>query len=239
MTCPIVLQINLVDLNSIKLSICFKDGDLWRIHGRISFFWTSPGCFRRILATSDSGVGDLWTRTTPGVALRGRKPRREYFGLLHLTRWTDHVEAKTYFILALYWIVASSAVLVKSQCLRGIVWMDSCRYSHRFQLHSRVNSLRHRHISKTHRVSRVSPENLGMSKDRLLDASFQLHDRALLWCMKDRAGKWEEVNSAYYHRTLNRGSATTCIGFRASEGQRKVRSLIASAVVECCLNYVL
>ena len=55
---------------------------------------------------------------------------------------------------------------------------------------------------------------------------------------KDRAGKWEKVNSAKYHRTLTRGPATTCVGVHASEGQRKVRRLTASAVVDSCLNYI-
>ena len=45
---------------------------------------------------------------------------------------------------------------------------------------------------------------------------------------KDRAGEWEKVNSAEYHRTSARGPATTCIGFRTSEGHHKVRGLVAS-----------
>ena len=55
---------------------------------------------------------------------------------------------------------------------------------------------------------------------------------------EDRAGKWEKVNSAEYRRTLTRDPATTCIGFRASEGQLKVRRLLASAFVDSCLKYI-
>ena len=54
---------------------------------------------------------------------------------------------------------------------------------------------------------------------------------------EDRARKWDKVNSAEYRRTLTRRLATTCIGFLASEGQRKVCGLLASAVVDSCLNY--
>ena len=46
------------------------------------------------------------------------------------------------------------------------------------------------------------------------------------------------VNSAEYHRTLTTGPATTRIGFRASEGQLKVRRLVAIAVVDSYLNYI-
>ena len=55
---------------------------------------------------------------------------------------------------------------------------------------------------------------------------------------KDKAGKWEKVNSAEYHGMLTRGAATTCIAFRASERQPEVRRLIASAVVDSCLYYI-
>ena len=47
---------------------------------------------------------------------------------------------------------------------------------------------------------------------------------------KYRAIKREKMNIAEYRRTFTRGPATTCVGFRASEWQRKVRKLIASAV---------
>ena len=46
------------------------------------------------------------------------------------------------------------------------------------------------------------------------------------------------MNSAEYHRTFTRGPATTRIGFRASEGQLKVRRLLESALVDSCLNYI-
>ena len=122
-----------LDLNSVQLRIALKDGVLWRLHCRISSFWTSPGRFPRIVAMSKSGVGDVWMRTTPGVALRGEKPRRKYFSSLHLTRWTDHLEPKKYFILALNRITTSPAVLFnKSQRLCGIIWTDYCPFSHRF-----------------------------------------------------------------------------------------------------------
>ena len=147
-----------LDLNSVQFNIPFEDGVLWRLHGRISSFWTSPGHFRRIVGTSKSGVDDASMRTAPGVALWGGKPRRKYFSSLHLTRWTDHFEPKTYFILALYKMITSSAVFLKSPRLRGIFLRDSCPLSHRFKVCSRVNNLRHRHISKTHCVSRACPE---------------------------------------------------------------------------------
>ena len=57
------------DLNTVQLSIAFKDGDLWRFHGRISSFWTFSGCFRCIVVLSKSGAGDIAMRTTPRVAL--------------------------------------------------------------------------------------------------------------------------------------------------------------------------
>ena len=38
-----------LDLNSLHFSIAFKDGVPWRLHSRISSFWTSPGRFRRIV----------------------------------------------------------------------------------------------------------------------------------------------------------------------------------------------
>ena len=109
-----------LDLNSIQLSIAFQDGVLWSLHGRISSFWTSPGCFRRITDMSKSVAGDVSMRTTPGVALRGGKPRREYFNSLHLTTWPVHAERKTCFILALHRTITSSAVSLTSQRLRGL-----------------------------------------------------------------------------------------------------------------------
>ena len=167
------------DLNSVQLSIALKDGVLWRLRGRISSFWTSPGRFPCIIAMSKSGVGDVSMRTTPGVALRGGKPRRKYFSSLHLTRWTDHLEPKT-FILALNRMTTSPAVLLnESQRLRGIIWMDYCPLAPVFELCSRVNNLRHRLIFKTHRVSCVYPEP-GMSTEPVLDASCQCHCRKLL-----------------------------------------------------------
>ena len=147
-----------LNLNSVQFSIACKDGVLWRLRGRISSFWTSPGRFRRIIAMSKSGFGDVSTKTTPGVALSRGKPRRKYFSLLNLTRWTDHIQPKTCFILALYRVITSTGVLLKSQRLRGIFWMDSCPFSHQFELCGRVNNLRHRHISKTHRVFPACPE---------------------------------------------------------------------------------
>ena len=114
MTYSIVLQITSADLNTVQFSICFKDGVSWRLHGRLSSFWTSPGPFRRIVAMSKPGVGDVSLRMTPGMALWGGKQRRKYFSSLHLTRWTDHFEPETCFILALYRNITSSAVLLKS-----------------------------------------------------------------------------------------------------------------------------
>ena len=108
-----------LDLNSVQLSIPFQDGVLRKLHGRFSSFWMCSGRFRRIVEMSKSYVGDVSMLMTLGVALRGRKPGRKYFSSLHLTRWTDRAEPNTFFILALYRMITSSAVLLKSQRLRG------------------------------------------------------------------------------------------------------------------------
>ena len=113
--------------------------------------------------------------------------------------------------------------------------MDFCPFSHRFELCSRVNNLRHGHIYKTHRVTRVCPEP-GNFQGTRIGCFLSVHTIGHDLDPKDRVGKWEKVNSAQYHRTLTRGPATSCIGFRASEGQPKVRRLIASAVVDIRLN---
>ena len=186
---------------------------------------------------SKSSVGDVSMRTTPGAALRGEKPRRKYFSWLHVTSLTEHLEPKTCFILALYRIITSSAVLLKSQRLRGIFWMDSCPFRQRFELCNRVNNLRHRHTSKTHRVSRVCPKP-GNVQGTCNYWSLARYTIGRCLDPKDRAGKWEEVNSAEYHRMLTSGPATTCIGFRAAGGQLKVRRLFASSVVDGCLNNI-
>ena len=141
------------DLNSVQLNICFKDGVLRRLHGRISCFWMCSDRFRRIVVVSKSDVGDVSTMMTPGVALQRRKPWRKYSSSLHLTTWTYHAEPRTCFILAVYGMRTSSAVLLKSPRLRGIFRKDSCLFCHRFELCSRVNCFRHCHISKIHRVS--------------------------------------------------------------------------------------
>ena len=134
-------------------------------------------------------------------------------------------------------MITSSAVLLKSQRLRGIFWMDCCPSSHQFELCRRVNNIRHRHISKIHRVSRVCPEpgNVQGCMYWMLLACYTIGH---FLYPKDRAGKWDKVNSAEYHKTLTRGPATTRIGFRASEGKLEVRGLIASAVVDSCVNYI-
>ena len=130
MTCPLSCRLARLDLNSVQLSISFKHGVLWRLHGRISSFWTSPGRSRRIIAMPKSGVGDVSMRTTAGVALWRGKPRGKYFSSLHLTRWTDHLEPKKYFILALHRMITSPAVLLKSQRLRGNFRMDSRHWNY-------------------------------------------------------------------------------------------------------------
>ena len=238
MTYSIVLQITWPDLNSVQLSIAFKDGDLWRLHGRIPSCWTSSGCFHCIVVLSKSGAGEKAMRTTPRVALWGGKPRRKYFNSLHLTTWTDDAEPTIYFILGLYRMITSSAVLLKSQRLWGIFWRDSRPFSHRFEVFSRANSLRYRnmHIQDASRLSRLPgtwecPRSLYW----MFLASCTIRKRL---DPKHRAGKWEKVNNAEYPRTSTRGPATTCMGFHASEGQLKVRRLVSSAIVDSCLNYI-
>ena len=185
---------------------------------------------------SKSGEGDVSMRTTSGVALQGGKPRRNFFRSLHLTRWTDHFESKTYSIPALYRRITSPAVLLKSKRLRGIMWMVSWPYSQRFlTVQPRKQSSISSHIQDIQRLSCLS--RTGMSTEPVLDASCQLHDRTLLGSQR-QSRKRDKVNSAEYHRMLTRGRAATCIGFRASEGQLKVRRLIASAVVDSCLDYI-
>ena len=128
--------------------------------------------------------------------------------------------AETSFILALYRTISSSAVLLKSQRLRGIFWRDFCPFSRRFELCSRVNNLRHPHISKTLHVSRDCPELGNVQGEPVFDTACQLHDRTLLGCQR-QSWKVEKVSSAEYRRTLTSCPATTHIGFRVSEGQRK------------------
>ena len=193
--------------------------------------------FGRIVVMSKSGAGDVSMSTTPGVALRGGKPRRKFFYSLHVTTWTDNAEPKKSFILALSRMITSSAVLLKSQRLRGAFWRDFCLFSDRFIVCSRVNNLRHRHISKKHRVSGVCP-GPGNVQGACIRCFLLVTRQDTAWIPNNGAGKWDEVNSAEYHRTLSRGPATTRIGFRASEGQRKVRRLVASAGFDSCSSYI-
>ena len=225
-----------LDLNSIQFSFAFKDGVLRRLHGRVSSFKTSPGRFRRIIAMSKSVVGDVSTRTTPGVALWGGKPRRKYFCSLHLTRWTDHFEPKTSFILAVYRINTSSAVLLKSRRLQGIVWMHSCPFSNRFELYSRVNNLRHRHIYKTHHVSRVYPEP-GNVQGACIGCFLPVRwkDIAIPKAEPRSGSKWTAPSVI---QDVNQRPSTVHIGFRTPEGQLKVRRLTTCAVVDSCPDWI-
>ena len=117
-----------LDLNTIQLSISSKIEFCEGFTGRISSFWTSPGRFRRIVAIYKSGVGDVWMQKTPGVALWGEKPRRKYYGSLHLTRWTAHLETKTYFILALYRTPSRQQCYSSRSVNEGDFWRDSWRF---------------------------------------------------------------------------------------------------------------
>ena len=135
-------------------------------------------------------------RTTPGVALREGKPRRKYSSLLHLTRWTDHLEPKRYFTLALYRTITLSAVLLKSQRLRGIfLWRDSCPFSHRFELCSRVNNIQD--------TSRLSPLSRTWECPKSLYWMFRT-SYMMGHCLdsKDRAGKWEKARKEKAQRLL-------------------------------------
>ena len=86
-------------------------------------------------------------------------------------------------------------------------------------------------------ASLASFENLGMPIEPVFDASCQLHDGTLL-VSQGLSRKVGESEQRGVSRTLTGGPSTTRIGFRASEGQLKVRRLIASAVVDSCLNYI-
>ena len=223
MTFLLSCRLTRLDLNSVQLSIPFQNGVLWKLHGRISSFWMCSDRFRRIVDLSKSNVGDVSMLVTPGVALQGRKPRRKYFSSLHLTRWTDHAEPRTCLILVLYRMKASSAVLLTSQRLRGIFRRDSCPFCHPFELCSRVNSLRHRHIFKIHRVSCVFRLSgpASVFKEPVLDASCQLHDRTLLGSQRQsrKVGESEQCAVSYdvNQRPSNYLYWISCIG-RAAEG---------------------
>ena len=128
--------------------------------------------------------------------------------------------------------VASS--LLRSQRLRGIFWIDSCSFSRRFELCNRVKIFDivtyPRHIT-----SLASVQSLGMSKR-------SLHWMLLASCTighcldpneRARSGrKWTA------RTIIGREPETICVGFRTLEGQPKVRRIIASAVVDSCLNYI-
>ena len=156
-------------------------------------------------------------RTTPGVALWGWKPRRKYFSLPHVTRWTDHLEPKTYFILALY----------KERSRR-----QQC-YSSRSVYEGFLEGF----LPLLPPVWTVKPPKQYSTSPHIQDtsslASFQdlwVCLRSHYWMLpanytighcldpKDRAGKWGKINSAQYHRMLTGGPASEylywipCIG---------------------------
>ena len=225
-----------LDLNTIQLSISSKIEFCEGFTGRISSFWTFPGRFRRIVAISKSGVGDVWMRKTPGVALWGEKPRRKYYGSLHFTRWTAHFEANTYFVLALYGTPSRqqcySSRNVNEGDLGGIpvaswppVWTGQRKQS------SILSNMKG--TSRLLRPSRTSecPRSLYC----MLLASYTIGRCVDL---KGRPEKGDEVNSAKNSRTLARGPATTHIGFRSPEGELEVRRLITSALVDSCSVYI-
>ena len=146
---------------------------------------------------SKSDVGDVSMIMTPGVALQGGKPRIIYFSSLHLTTWTDHAGPKTWFILALYRTTTSSAGLLKSQRLRGIFWRDSCAFSKPVWIVQPCKqSSTTSHIQDTSRLLRLSRTcECPWSPYWILLASYTIGH-----CLdpKDRAGKWEKMNSAEY-----------------------------------------
>ena len=143
-----------------------------------------------------------------GVALWGGKPQRKFFSSQHLRRWTDQLQPKICFIVALCkMITSSSAVLLKSQCLRGNIsgWIPA-------PLAADFNW--HRHTSCFSRLPRTleCPTRLYW---------IPLASYLIRHCLnpKDRAGKCENVSSDEYYRMSTRDRATTCIGFRASRGR--------------------
>ena len=220
MTCSIVLQISSAGFEYRPVEHLFRR---WR------FMKASWSCFFLLdVSWAHSAYCThiqvrRW-RCMDGNDARGgfmrRKTSEKILQLAAFDKTRCSPRAETGFILALYRTIISSAVLLKSQRLRGTFWRDSCPFCRWFELCCNVNNLRHRHISKTHHVSCDCPE-LGMSKESLY--LILLANYTIGHCLdpKDRAGKWEKVSSAEYRRTLTSCPATTDIGFCVSGGQRQ------------------
>ena len=79
--------------------------------------------------------------------------------------------------------------------------------------------------------------NLEMSKEPALDAFCQLHDRTFLGSQR-QSREVGESEQREVPQDVIRGPATTCVLFRASEGQFKVRRLFAITVVDSCSNNI-
>ena len=220
MTCFIVLQISSAGFEYRQVEHLFQRWRFmktsWPYFFLLDLSWALSSCCSHIQV-------QRWRCMDENDAQSGfmrRKTSEKNFSSLHLTRWSAHLEPKTGFILALYWTIISSAVLLKSQRLRGIFRRDSCPISRRFELCSRVTIFDiltyPRHIR-----SLATVQSLGMSKESLY--LMFLANYTIGHCLdpKYRAGKWEKVSSAEYRRTLTSCPATSHIGCRVSGGQRK------------------
>ena len=226
-----------LDLHSVQSSNSFKDGVLRRLHCRISSFWTCPGRFRRIVSMCWSGVGDVSMTTMPGVSLWGGKPRRKYFSSLYLTRWTDHLEPKTFFYpgsLLIYHVVSCvTQVAASTRDLFGWIRVPLVTSSNCVAAWPILDVVTYpRHIAFL-----ASFRNLEMSKEPALDAFCQLHDRTFLGSQR-QSREVGESEQREVPQDVIRGPATTCVLFRASEGQFKVRRLFAITVVDSCSNNI-
>ena len=173
-------------------------------------------------------------RTTPSFVLCGGKPRRKY---IFCCIWQHELNTPSR-RHALSWLSTElqqchSSRSVYEGIFGGIpdplaTGLKCVRLRKQPSTSSYIQD-----ISRLSRLSRTweSPRSLYW----MLLASYTIGH-----CLdpEDGVGKWDKVNSAECHRTLTRGPATTRSGFRASEGQLKVRRLVTSAVVDSCLNYI-
>ena len=186
---------------------------------------------------SESVVGDVSTRTTPGVALWRGKSRRNTSARCI---WQDELNTSSQ-RHTLCWLATEWSRRQQCYWSRGVY--EGCFGCILASSASGLNCAAawklcstSSHIRDTPRFSRLSrtwecPRRLywmipaSWTKGHCLDS-------------KGRAEKWEEVNSAEYNRTLTRGPATSHLGFRTPERQLEVRRLLTSAVVDSYSDWI-
>ena len=164
------------------------------------------------------GVGDVWMRTTPGVALWGGKRRRKYFRARCI--WQHEVPTscrnrlypgslRNDNLVSCVTEVAGST----REFLEGFLPLQPPDWTVQPRKQSSTSS----HIQGLLRLSRT----------------WECRRRVFIWMLlanytighcldpKNRVGKSEKLSSAEYRRTLTSCPATTHIGFRVSGGQRE------------------